>query len=180
MWEFLGRICNGASATESFWQHRFSASWVPRESSASTTVQRDAQTIAEAGPAERLAELLAEGRDLTFAIDSTQLIQDLEDGSRRVEQTGLAHALAEYGLLPMYGMPTRVRSLYVGLKRDRKQRTWSKVDRDLIQSFYEGTRAKDLAQQLDRSVDGVFHSLSRIRQSLLACIRCALTEDEQG
>ena len=92
---------------------------------------------AEAATAEVLAELLAEGRDLTFAIDSSELLRDLDDGAKFVEQTGLAHALAEYGLLPMYGMPTRVRQLYMGLKRDGSQRTWSKVDRDLDIAVYE-------------------------------------------
>ncbi|MEZ1575170.1 hypothetical protein, partial [Pseudomonas aeruginosa] len=32
------------------------------------------------------------------------------------DEMGLARFLAERGLLPMYGMPTRVRNLYVGLR----------------------------------------------------------------
>ena len=92
----------------------------------------------EAGLAEQLAELLAEGRDFSpFTIDSTKLIRELDEGSKHVEQAGLAHASAEYGLLPMYGMPTRVRQLYMGLKRDGRQRKWSKVDRDLDVAVYE-------------------------------------------
>ena len=92
----------------------------------------------EAGLAEQLAELLAEGRDFSpFTIDSTRLIRELDEGSKHVEQAGLAHASAEYGLLPMYGMPTRVRQLYMGLKRDGRQRKWSKVDRDLDVAVYE-------------------------------------------
>ena len=92
----------------------------------------------ETGLAEQLAALLAEGRDFSpFTIDSTKLIRELDEGSKRVEQAGLAHASAEYGLLPMYGMPTRVRQLYMGLKRDGGQRKWSKVDRDLDVAVYE-------------------------------------------
>ena len=91
----------------------------------------------EAKSAELLAELLAEGRGVTFPIDSTKLIKELDEGSKHVEQTGLAHALAEYGLLPMYGMPTRVRQLYMGLKRNGRQWKWSKVNRDLDIAVYE-------------------------------------------
>ena len=91
----------------------------------------------EAGSAEQLAEQLTEGRDFSIAIDSNRLIGELDKGSKCVEQEGLAHALAEYGLLPMYGMPTRVRQLYMGLKHNGSQWTWSKVDRDLDIAVYE-------------------------------------------
>lgn len=51
---------------------------------------------------------------------------------------GLAHTLAEAGLLPMFGMPTRVRSLYVDtLDDDDHQREWSTIDRDLDLAIFE-------------------------------------------
>jgi hypothetical protein len=54
---------------------------------------------------------------------------------------GLARFLAEQGLLPMYGMPTRVRDLYLGL-RDQKDNAqadaeWSTMDRDLDLAVFE-------------------------------------------
>ena len=47
----------------------------------------------------------------------------------------------------------------------------SKVDRVLVQDFYGGMPAKNIAQQSDRSVEGVYNSLCRVRRSLLECIR---------
>ena len=88
------------------------------------------------GTARKLAELLAEGRDVIFSTDPSQLVQDLDKGSV-VEREGLAQALAESGLLPMYGMPTRVRQLYIGLRREGGQQKWSSVDRDLDLAVYE-------------------------------------------
>jgi DEAD/DEAH box helicase domain-containing protein len=52
---------------------------------------------------------------------------------------GLAHTLAEAGLLPMFGMPTRVRNLYVDIleDEDEQQRSWSVIDRDLDLAIFE-------------------------------------------
>jgi hypothetical protein len=54
---------------------------------------------------------------------------------------GLAQFLAEQGLLPMYGMPTRVRNLYLGAKREAgvvpEEYDWSVMDRDLEMAIYE-------------------------------------------
>lgn len=50
----------------------------------------------------------------------------------------LASFLAENGLLPMYGMPTRVRDLVIGTKTsDIGQPDWDKIDRDLDVAIYE-------------------------------------------
>ncbi|KPH05039.1 DEAD/DEAH box helicase [Rhizobium acidisoli] len=50
----------------------------------------------------------------------------------------LASFLAENGLLPMYGMPTRVRDLIIGTKSsDIGQPEWDKIDRDLDVAIYE-------------------------------------------
>src|SRR5262249_33596981 len=60
--------------------------------------------------------------------------------SSGVRQEGLAHTLAETGLLPMYGMPTRMRNLYLGdMPRPEGQfwRTWRTVDRDLDLAVFE-------------------------------------------
>lgn len=54
---------------------------------------------------------------------------------------GLAQFLAEQGLLPMYGMPTRVRNLYLGARREPgvfpEEYDWSVMDRDLEMAIYE-------------------------------------------
>jgi DEAD/DEAH box helicase/Helicase conserved C-terminal domain len=56
-------------------------------------------------------------------------------------QVGLAKFLAEWGLLPMYGMPTRVRELYLGLRAERDVKNpdieWSTMDRDLDLAVFE-------------------------------------------
>ena len=61
-----------------------------------------------------------------------------EHGSR-----GIGEALAERGALPMYGMPTRVRSLYTGMRRGIDGSSWApdSIDRDLevaVQEFAPG------------------------------------------
>jgi len=51
---------------------------------------------------------------------------------------GVANALAEGGLLPMYGMPTRVRPLYLGLRStDTDDFDWDTTDRDSDLAIYE-------------------------------------------
>jgi hypothetical protein len=55
-----------------------------------------------------------------------------------VKQMGLAHTLAEAGLMPMYGMPTRVRNLYTNTWwGDEGRVKWEGVDRDLEIAIYE-------------------------------------------
>ena len=56
-------------------------------------------------------------------------------------RAGLAQFLAERGLFPMYGMPTRVRELYLGLRPESDERDpdydWSTMDRDLDMAVFE-------------------------------------------
>ena len=64
----------------------------------------------------------------------------LRDSTPRMPM-GLAQFLAERGLLPMYGMPTRVRQLYLGLAREgegpQPDFFWSEMDRDLDTAIFE-------------------------------------------
>jgi hypothetical protein len=92
---------------------------------------------AELGYAQNLAHLLEEGSPLTFPVAVSKLMEKMRAAVERLQQSGLAHVLAEYGLLPMYGMPTRVRELYMGLRRNGGEREWSTVDRDLDLAIYE-------------------------------------------
>ena len=69
-----------------------------------------------------------------------QLITELEEAVEQSRERGLAHAIAERGWLPMYGMPTRVRNLYLKLDRESegsRRREWQQVDRDIDLAIYE-------------------------------------------
>ncbi|HCH0515028.1 TPA: DEAD/DEAH box helicase [Pseudomonas aeruginosa] len=58
-----------------------------------------------------------------------------------VSRQGLAQFLAERGLLPMYGMPTRVRQLYLGVRAETDDTnpdySWSTMDRDIDTAVFE-------------------------------------------
>lgn len=75
------------------------------------------------------------------ALDAEALLDEIEAvRDTGVRQDGLAHTLAEAGLLPMYGMPTRVRDLYLGdarLPDENFRRTWKTIDRDLDVAIFE-------------------------------------------
>ncbi|MDB5963477.1 MAG: Helicase [Massilia sp.] len=85
-----------------------------------------------AGGEERLPAILE--RSTPDAVMSA--IMRLQDIGR-VSGGSLAGFLAEYGVLPMYGMPTRVRELYVGLEDIRNEVTWDTIDRDMDMAIYE-------------------------------------------
>jgi hypothetical protein len=82
-----------------------------------------------------------QGHAELVGLDESVLLHEIDRALKRgAHQEGLAHTLAEAGLLPMYGMPTRVRDLYLGDKfvEDGKgQMEWRTVDRDLDMAIYE-------------------------------------------
>ena len=55
----------------------------------------------------------------------------------------------------------------------------SRVDRELVQDFYGGASAKVIAEANNRSVEGVYNALSRIRRSLSECIRSVVAEEDR-
>jgi DEAD/DEAH box helicase domain-containing protein len=84
------------------------------------------------------------GQSLTEkVIASLQIEVFMEDiagviGREGRQNIGVANALAEGGLLPMYGMPTRVRPLYVGLRSTGvDDYEWDTTDRDSDLAIYE-------------------------------------------
>ena len=97
---------------------------------------------------DRLVEVLREDApleadDLGLTVDG--LLRDLDavvdaESDEHLESTaaGLGQTLAEAGLLPMLGMPTRVRDLYyeAALEPDGRT-TWKTVDRDLDMAIFE-------------------------------------------
>ncbi len=82
-------------------------------------------------PTEALkAELAPEA-----VLDQLDALPGLLGGEQRV---GLAHSMAEGGLLPMYGLPTRMRNLYHGYKSNRQGGyEWQAIDRDIDVALHE-------------------------------------------
>ncbi|WP_439601177.1 DEAD/DEAH box helicase [Devosia sp.] len=147
-----------------------------RDALESTIPQRDAFIDAaciDQGQRERIRA----------AADVDRLLDSIDQQKQFVPANpqGLAQFLAERGLLPMYGMPTRVRQLYLGLRAESDDRDtdfqWSTMDRDLDTAVFEfapGTvLTKDkqrhkvvgfsgtLAQPERRGKDIVLESLSK-------------------
>lgn len=72
--------------------------------------------------------------------DLLEEINGLREGVSDTLRSGLAHSLAEAGFFPMYGMPTRVRNLYIGYRQckdDKYLQEWSTIDRDLDLGIFE-------------------------------------------
>jgi DEAD/DEAH box helicase domain-containing protein len=96
---------------------------------------------------DRVARLLAEDCPIRFDeliadLDVDDLLSEIDGLQTDAEDTlrpGLAHTLAEAGYLPMYGMPTRVRNLYLGHKaKSRKDvAEWLTIDRDIDLGIFE-------------------------------------------
>lgn len=86
---------------------------------------------------------LRQGERIRDELTADRLIKKIAYQSKYKPKTnqGLAQFLAERGLLPMYGMPTRVRELYLGLRAETDERdtqySWSKMDRDLDTAIFE-------------------------------------------
>lgn len=86
------------------------------------------------------------------------------DGVLKVEtryDIGVAQALAEGGLLPMYGMPTRVKPAYLGLAAERNDEySWDAADRDSDVAIYEFAPGASLVR------DKRLHTMSGITPTL--------------
>ena len=105
-----------------------------------TIALRETQPIAE-----KLANTLGQGvvnreQDLLTYLTTDKLIDEInvleKEGSNR--EMGLAQFLAENGLLPMFGMPTRVRNLYLNLESvGENESEWDSVDREIDIAIYE-------------------------------------------
>jgi hypothetical protein len=91
---------------------------------------------------DELVELLTEGSAIpptALMLEVEDLLSQVDGASTQTRESGLAHSVAEKGWLPMYGMPTRVRDLYLKLERDGNsfRREWATVDRDIDLAIYE-------------------------------------------
>lgn len=94
--------------------------------------------------ARAFVELLCEDAALSKEdvwVDKNSLLIEINGLAQRQESKryGLAHSLAEQGNLPMYGMPTRVRELFIGPREAgaTRETEWSTIDRDLDLAIYE-------------------------------------------
>lgn len=120
-----------------------------------------------------------------------QLFQEVDGcaNNRELAGEGLAERLAEGGILPMYGMPSRVRNLYHGAN-GRSKMTYS-IDRDLdlaITEFAPGsqkTKDKRIYTAIGFTAPLLWKKNSLIpankdplsqRQWMLRCTRCQYTE----
>ncbi|WP_321807369.1 DEAD/DEAH box helicase [Burkholderia sp. BCC1993] len=134
---------------------------VPPDVHGEYVTTRDYYDDVEANWPERLRAALqrsSEVRDnfvnaATFSLDQRQrllseatvenLVGEINQLRTQAPQVsiGLARFLAEAGVLPMYGMPTRVRELYLGLRAEEDKPStdyqWSTMDRDLDLAVFE-------------------------------------------
>lgn len=94
----------------------------------------------------RLAKILAdvsgcEVSEITAVVTADKVlaaIDGLED-EFGLQSVGIAAALAERGLVPLYGMPTRTRNLYVELKKAKGsfEAEWDTIDRDQDMAIFD-------------------------------------------
>ncbi len=133
--------------------------WEQRLSEAldATTMVRDEVADWLAADASLPAQQLLDGMEATSIV---QAVNDLDPGE--FADRGVSEALAERGLLPMYGMPTRIRNLYTHLSpsdQDNGAWEWSLIDRDLdiaINEFAPGSvLVKDKREHLSVGFTGV-------------------------
>lgn len=101
-----------------------------------------AQLTARVELRNSVASLLLDGTGIDPAevcLEPEALIKQVDEAVADAQVAGIAQAMAERGWLPLYGMPTRVRDLYLQLRwtKDRTRREWSTVDRDLDLAIYE-------------------------------------------
>jgi hypothetical protein len=92
-----------------------------------------------------------EGRETTLlaaaTIETVMAELDARAEAGRVAGGNLASYLAETGLLPMYGMPTRVRDLYVGIDENSLgELDWDAIDREMDLAIYEFAPARSLVR----------------------------------
>lgn len=100
------------------------------------------------GHRRKLAQILAdvskcEVDRILSAVTAEKVLQAIDGLFYELGQqpVGIASALAERGLLPLYGMPTRTRNLYVdlakGKAKDDFEADWDTIDRDQDMAIFD-------------------------------------------
>lgn len=75
--------------------------------------------------------------EIPIDLDGVSLIGDLDRAASASAAIGLAEAMADSGFFPMFGLPTRVRELYLGRFEDDGEDEWQSMDRDLDLAIVE-------------------------------------------
>ncbi|MBX4883838.1 DEAD/DEAH box helicase [Rhizobium bangladeshense] len=98
------------------------------------------------GHRTRLAQILADVSTcdvakILAAVTADKVLEAIDDLFEEFGQqpVGIASALAERGKLPLYGMPTRTRNLYVDLRKakDSFEAEWDTIDRDQDMAIFD-------------------------------------------
>lgn len=151
---------HGEYVTTQDYYHNDVAGWPARLKAAlEATVNERDRFVGMAVTGEQQTRLLASST-------SDKLIAEIEAlrGHAPDAQIGMAKFLAEWGMLPMYGMPTRVRNLYLGTREasgEKGEYTWSTIDRDLDMAVFEFAPGNVLIKDKERHrVVGFTGSLS--------------------
>lgn len=103
---------------------------------------RQTQQVRDGFVSSAILDQAQQARLLAVSTPETLLeeIMKRRDAAPR-DNAGLAQFLAEQGLLPMYGMPTRVRNLYLGMVANGsgsdEELSWLSMDRDLEMAIFE-------------------------------------------
>ena len=97
--------------------------------------------------AAEIAACLNRTINLDIGINVSKVIDLIEIAIQESPKDGLAETLAEKGMLPMYGMPTRSRDFYLEVKSDGQ---WRKASRDLESAIFEYAPGEALT--LDKKV----------------------------
>lgn len=140
---------HGEYVTTQDYYHHNDAGWAARLKDAlEATIHERDRFVAMAVTGEQCHRLLA-------GSSTDQLLAEIEALREHAPnaQVGMARFLAEWGMLPMYGMPTRVRNLYLGIREERGEKneyTWSTMDRDLDMAVFEFAPGNVLVKDKER------------------------------
>ena len=116
-----------ADATHGEWKERLRLAL-----EATSSVKDEMADVLGAGISGRAADLSSH-ISASMTVDAiSQLAEESRNGDMNLGQF-----LAEHALMPMYGMPTRVKPLYLGMTRREGDMEWDTIDRDMDVAIYE-------------------------------------------
>lgn len=106
---------------------------------------------------ETIAAIAGSDKQMAFSLRQSLEVDKTINGMWRLSEDGIASSkplgefLAEHGLMPMYGMPTRVRPLYLGARDfGSKHADFSTVDRESDLAIFEFAPGRSLVKDKRR------------------------------
>jgi hypothetical protein len=134
----------------------------------------EAELLSQSAHMVEAARTLADGdarhSNWLAAVAPQKLIEDIERKlETHADEDALAESLADEGLLPMFGMPTRVRSLYTELvksKTNKRGYEWKTIERDLDLALYEFSPGKELVK--DKRIHRVTTVIGRMPEWVIS------------